>query len=253
MFACKQPCSCDRSCPIRARKRELFLRTGVRILPVFILTPLLTLTAPKCLATAGEGDEPAEARANFAAEVRPKTSSETGARRGGADAGADARADNAPALEESNNALALTPRDALPVFSEPPRGLLETDNQATQTARSSRCRLFNYGLCRAIRDQRVVALAAIQTAALLSDGVTTRQFLRRGYTEVDPVARVFLGSKPTWGRMAPLGAVQVIAGMWLAERMATSSHVWVRRLWWLPQIIGIAGNTAATAHNVALP
>jgi hypothetical protein len=52
--------------------------------------------------------------------------------------------------------------------------------------------------------------------------------------------------------MAPLGAVQVIAGMWLAERMSKSQHVWVRRLWWLPQTIGIAGNIAASAHNTTL-
>jgi hypothetical protein len=52
--------------------------------------------------------------------------------------------------------------------------------------------------------------------------------------------------------MAPLGAVQVVAGMWLAERMAKSQHVWLRRLWWLPQTIGIAGNIAASAHNVTL-
>jgi hypothetical protein len=92
----------------------------------------------------------------------------------------------------------------------------------------------------------------MQTAALVSDGVSTRQFLRRGYVEIDPVARIFIGRKPTWARMAPLGAVQVVAGMWLAEQMASSRHDWVRRLWWLPQVIGIAGNAASSAHNVAL-
>jgi len=87
---------------------------------------------------------------------------------------------------------------------------------------------------------------------LVFDGVATRQFIRRGYSEVDPVTKIFIGSKPTWGRMAPLGAVQVVAGMWLAERMKTSQHIWVRRFWWLPQLMGIAGNAAATVHNRTL-
>jgi hypothetical protein len=50
--------------------------------------------------------------------------------------------------------------------------------------------------------------------------------------------------------MAALGAVQVFAGMWIAERMATKRHPWIRRFWWLPQIMGIAGNAAA--HNSTL-
>jgi hypothetical protein len=132
-------------------------------------------------------------------------------------------------------------------------GLLQSDNRPIHPLPSTKCLLLVEGLCQAVKKKPILALTTIQAAALVSDGVTTRQFLRRGYTEVDPVARILIGSKPTWSRMAPLGAAQVIAGMWLAERMATSSHTWVRRFWWLPQIMGIAGNLAATGHNIALP
>ena len=117
---------------------------------------------------------------------------------------------------------------------------------------SRRCVLFNQSLCGAMKNKPVLALAMLQTAALISDGVTTRQYLRRGYVEVDPLTKILIGSKPTWARMAPLGMVQVVAGMWLAEHMSTSRHVWVRRFRWLPQIAGIAANAAATAHNVTL-
>jgi hypothetical protein len=118
---------------------------------------------------------------------------------------------------------------------------------------SARCVLFNQTLCGAMKNKPVLALAMLQTAALISDGVTTRQYLDRGYVEVDPLTKILIGSKPTWARMAPLGMVQVFAGMWLAQQMAGSQHVWVRRLRWLPQIAGIAANTAAAAHNAALP
>jgi hypothetical protein len=124
--------------------------------------------------------------------------------------------------------------------------------ETNHPARSGKCNLFQESLCRALKNRPILVLAAGQTAALVSDGVTTRQYLHRGYTEVDPVARILIGSKPTWARMAPLGAVQVIASMWLAERMASSGHVWVKRLWWLPQVVGIAANATASAHNVSL-
>jgi hypothetical protein len=114
------------------------------------------------------------------------------------------------------------------------------------------CFLVVPGLCAAAKNRPILALATLQSAALIADGVTTRQYLTRGYVEVDPFARILLGRKPTWARMAPLGTVQVLAGMWLAERMQTSRHEWIRRLWWLPQIVGIAGNALATANNVRL-
>jgi len=114
------------------------------------------------------------------------------------------------------------------------------------------CFLVVPGLCAAAKNKPIVAVAAIQTAVLIADGVTTRQYLTRGYVEVDPFTRVLLGRKPTWARMAPLGTLQVFAGMWLAERMETSRHGWIRRLWWLPQVVGIAANTSATANNVRL-
>src|SRR5260370_35566067 len=100
-------------------------------------------------------------------------------------------------------------------------------------ATSRKCIFFAEGLCRATKNKPILALTAIQTAALVSDGVTTRQFLRRGYTEVEPLARILIGPKPTWGRMAPLGAVQVAAGMWIPDRIAASQEARRRRVLWL--------------------
>ncbi len=129
---------------------------------------------------------------------------------------------------------------------------LKTQYESGEPTPAGKCVLFERSLCGALKSRPIVLLGAIQTGALISDGVTTRQYLHRGYVEVDPLTRAFLGRTPTWSRMAPLGAVQVIAGMWLAERMSKSQHVWVRRLWWLPQTVGIAGNITASAHNTTL-
>ena len=123
---------------------------------------------------------------------------------------------------------------------------------AGEPAPAKPCFLFVPGLCDAAKNRPIVALATIQTAALIADGVTTRQYLKRGYVEIDPLTRILIGRRPTWARMAPLGTLQVLAGMWLAERMETSRHGWIRRLWWLPEVAGIAGNTVATVNNVRL-
>jgi hypothetical protein len=131
-------------------------------------------------------------------------------------------------------------------------GTLAKPKGADRRMTSTRCILFNQSLCGAMKNKPVVALAMLQTAALISDGITTRQYLDRGYVEVDPLTKILIGSKPTWARMAPLGMVQVFAGMWMAQQMASSQHVWVRRFRWLPQIAGIAANAAAAAHNVTL-
>jgi hypothetical protein len=154
--------------------------------------------------------------------------------------------------EGAENAPAFTSNDPAPAVHGLSNGLVDGDKNPISHLQSPKCILFPESFCRATRNKPILALTTMQTAALVSDGVTTRQFLRRGYVEIDPVARILIGRKPTWARMAPLGAVQVVAGMWLAEQMASSRHDWVRRLWWLPQVIGIAGNAASSAHNVAL-
>lgn len=115
------------------------------------------------------------------------------------------------------------------------------------------CILLSASLCRAVRSKPIVTLASVQTAALVADGVTTRQYESRGDVEDDPVAKFILGDRPTWARMAPAGAVLVIGEMWLAERMKTSRHAWERKTWWLPMVLGTAANTYEAVHNSSLP
>jgi hypothetical protein len=115
------------------------------------------------------------------------------------------------------------------------------------------CILLSASLCRAVHDKSVLALALTQSAALVADGITTRNQVNLGFTERDPVTRAVLGSRPTWARMAPLGALQCLFETWLAERMHTSMHKWIRRLWWLPQSVGIAGSVWGVEANSSYP
>lgn len=222
-------------------------------LAFFLLTVALAFQSPKCMAAASgaiesagptEGDGPTVGSVNLAIDAQDTAQSDAAARPAGpGDDSITQETEHAPAFAPGHSALAV---------NGPPSGIVKFDENTIDASPSRKCIFFAEGLCRATKNKPILALTAVQTAALVSDGVTTRQFLRRGYTEVEPLARILIGRKPTWGRMAPLGAVQVVAGMWLADRMAASQNAWVRRFWWLPQVMGIAGNAAATGHNFTL-
>jgi hypothetical protein len=242
MFSSAQRPSRNRLHPNRPTKD-----TGPRIDALvfsLLLTILLPFTASECLAAANNDDVVTSSSTKLV-----KTADATKAPDPGPQG---ASISDASTVKESYDTSAFTESQPPFAVNHPLKRALKTQYKAGDPTLTGRCVLLERSLCGAVKNRPVVLLGAIQTAALISDGVTTRQYLHRGYVEVDPLTRAFLGRTPTWGRMAPLGAVQVVAGMWLAERMAKSQHVWVRRFWWLPQTIGIAGNIAASAHNVTL-
>lgn len=110
------------------------------------------------------------------------------------------------------------------------------------TASTRRCVLISRTLCDAIHDKPVLALAVIHTGMIIGDGYLTEKHAREGYPETDPIARALIGRYPTWGRMAPIGAAWILGETYLAERMHRSHNRIARRLWWLPQSMGIAAN-----------
>ena len=215
-------------------------RIGALLFP-FLLSILFAFTASECLAAANNDDVVTGSSAKTA---NATTASDPGSQ--------GTVISDGSTVNASYDTSAFMEGQPLFAVNDPLKHALKTQDGTGDPGLMGRCVLLERNLCGALKNRPIVLLGAIQTVALISDGVTTRQYLQRGYVEVDPLTRVLLGRTPTWGRMAPLGAVQVVAGMWLAERMAKSQHVWVRRLWWLPQTIGIAGNIAASAHNVTL-
>jgi len=74
-------------------------------------------------------------------------------------------------------------------------------------------------------------LAVVEAAAATFDGVATRQRIKMGDYEADPVVRPFTGRYPTYQRMVPLGAAEVVACYYLAKRWP--------KLKWLQ--VGLAG------------
>jgi len=136
----------------------------------------------------------------------------------------------------------------LPIVPTPPE--VTAVKRADTSHKEQRCFRPHTLVCQAVHDRPVLALTLIQVVALASDGFTTRKAVSRGYIEINPVTSILIGRKPSWSRMAPLGTAQVIAETWLAERMKNSSHSWIRHTWWLPQLIGIAGNTWGTVDNI---
>jgi hypothetical protein len=226
---------------IRANSGAL-ARIGALLFP-FLLTIVFAFTGPECLAATSSNDD-VTSSAKVAKTGNAATAPDPGSQGPGVSDGSTFGASyDASAFTESQPPFAV---------NDPLKRALKTQYKSGESTLAGKCVLFERNLCGALKNRPVVLLGAVQTAALISDGVTTRQYLHRGYVEVDPLTRAFLGRTPTWSRMAPLGTVQVIAGMWLAERMSKSQHVWVRRLWWLPQTIGIAGNITASAHNTTL-
>lgn len=99
------------------------------------------------------------------------------------------------------------------------------------------------------KDKPVLALTAANAAMTLTDGISTKH-----WEHADPGCesgpfRAVLGCRPTWGRMAPLGAVEVFGGSILAHEMRQSRHAWVRHMWWVPQTVSISFHSKAVAYN----
>lgn len=91
-------------------------------------------------------------------------------------------------------------------------------------------------------------LGLAQHGAAFFDAHTTRVAMRH-YHELDPFMRPFAHSAAIYPVMqiGPLGLD------WLATRLATSRHRWLRRLWWVPQAAATAGFLWSAAHNLQLP
>jgi hypothetical protein len=101
------------------------------------------------------------------------------------------------------------------------------------------------------KDKTESTLAFTQGIFLISDGIVTHANGRRGSNpELDPASRFLLGPYPSWHRMAPLGALQEVVGIYLGTEMKRSRNRILRKVWWIPQAAGIGGNLFGTAYGI---
>lgn len=142
------------------------------------------------------------------------------------------------------------------------------------------CLLISTSLCHAIKDKPVLALTAVQAAAMVADGITTARATQpRTITtqvdyacsvndipvycgsysqpttyarnEGDPISAFFIGRNPSWDRMVLAGTVEALGFMWLAERLRHSSH-WERHIWWIPQVLTAGTHLGLAIRNARL-
>jgi hypothetical protein len=114
------------------------------------------------------------------------------------------------------------------------------------------CILLVASLCQTVKDKPVMFLAAAQTSMQIADGITTRESIKLGGIETEPIPRLLLGPRPTWNRMAPLGATQIILATMLAHKMRESHNRFIHSVWWLPQCISIGDSTGGTIQNIGV-
>ena len=93
------------------------------------------------------------------------------------------------------------------------------------------------------------ALSAAGHGAATFDAWTTRRVITSGRgQELNPLLRPFANSSALYG------AIQVGPSLldYLGRRMMRSEKTWVRRMWWLPQVVGTASSLLSGGHNLAL-
>jgi hypothetical protein len=92
-------------------------------------------------------------------------------------------------------------------------------------------------------------LAAAAHAGAAFDAWSTRRTLSGNYgTESDPLMRPFAHSGAVY---AATQVTPLLMGI-IGKRAMVSEHMWVRRLWWVPQSVGATLSFTTAVHNVGV-
>jgi hypothetical protein len=140
----------------------------------------------------------------------------------------------APNARAALFALAPSPERLLPEPDSHPEWIPEPPPRRPRMSRSER-RLW-------------IVLGAAQHGAAFFDARTTRDAMTH-YRELNPLLRPFAHSAALY----PVMQIGPVGLDWLATRLATSRHHWLRRLWWVPQAAATAGFLWSGVHNLDLP
>jgi len=94
-----------------------------------------------------------------------------------------------------------------------------------------------------------LGLAIAQHSAATFDAWSTRRAITRGGAqELNPMLKPFAGNRSLYA------AVQVGPALLdlLGRKMMHSRHSFLRRTWWLPQVLGTAASVAGGVHNLGV-
>lgn len=92
-------------------------------------------------------------------------------------------------------------------------------------------------------------LMAVGHGAATFDAYSTRRALSGNYgTEGNPLLRPFAHSNAMYAATQVSPFVMDFVG----RKMMTSSHPWMRKLWWLPQTAGASVSFVSAAHNMSV-
>lgn len=105
-------------------------------------------------------------------------------------------------------------------------------------------------LCQTLQDRPVQFLAGVHGTMASVDFATTVYYKQKypAFREFDPVARPFVSSKPA---AAAFVAVYVLGTAWLAHELRSSHNRVLHKLWWIPQVAGIAVNAYGLAATTS--
>lgn len=93
------------------------------------------------------------------------------------------------------------------------------------------------------------ALIAVSSGAAVLDAWSTRRAISGGYgTEANPLLRPFAHSNAMYAAAQVSPVVMDLIG----RKMMTSTHHWMRKLWWAPQMAGTDVSVSAAIHNLSI-
>jgi len=104
-------------------------------------------------------------------------------------------------------------------------------------------------LIRPFYDVHIAVLAEINAGAATWDDVATRMELDRGGYERNPLIRPFVHNSGTL-------AAETVGEVWLAafvaDRMKRSPHAYLRKTWWLPQVLDTSARLYGGINSTVL-
>jgi hypothetical protein len=102
---------------------------------------------------------------------------------------------------------------------------------------------------RPFHDKQILVLAGIDAGLAAWDDVATRRELDAGGYERNPLIRPFVHNSGTL-------AAETVGEVWLAafvaDRMKRSHHAYLRKTWWLPQILEASARLYGGINNTLL-